>query len=46
MDFFSDFFSLLIVNCDFFYPMWDFIKNKSEKILKKILRKSIGGTLT
>ena len=26
----------------FFNPMWDFIKNKSEKILKKILRKSIG----
>ena len=28
---------------NFFDPLWDFIKNKSEKILKKILRKSIGG---
>ena len=31
---------------NFFDPLWDFIKNKSEKILKKILRKSIGGTLS
>ena len=28
---------------NFFDPLWDFIKNKSEKFLKKILRKSIGG---
>ena len=30
----------------FFNPKWDFFKKNSGKILKKILRKSIGGTLT
>ena len=47
--FFFRFFFHYKLNCElwfFFNPMWDFIKNKSEKILKKILRKSIGGTLT
>ena len=37
-NFFSDF-SFIIF---FFNPKWDFLKKNSEKILKKILRKSIG----
>ena len=38
-NFFSDFFFIIF----FFNPKWDFFKKKSGKILKKILRKSIGG---